>query len=192
MRIGLIADTHLPSTIRLPWPEVATAFQGVDLILHAGDIVTASILDWLEAVAPVLAALGNNDFDLDDPRVQPTITLDVEGWRIGMLHDVTSGLRFDSPVDVLISGHTHYERLELVDGVVHANSGSPTLPHHQSTRLGTVGLLDVRAERLTAQVIRLGDGPPTAAGIALPNPGVELRLEVSRQELLESRQAARR
>ena len=40
MRIGLISDTHLPSSIRDPWPEVALAFRQVDLILHAGDIVT--------------------------------------------------------------------------------------------------------------------------------------------------------
>ncbi len=182
MRIGLIADTHLPSTIREPWPEVATAFQGVDLILHAGDIVTPGVLDWLERIAPVLAALGNNDFDMDDPRVKPTQALDAEGWRIGMLHDVTSGVQFDAPVDVVISGHTHYERLALVDGVVYVNSGSPTLPHHLSTRLGTVGLIDVDAERLSAKIVRLGDG--TAA---LPNPGAELRQEVSRRELLESR-----
>ena len=187
MRIGLIADTHLPSTIREPWPEVATAFRDVELILHAGDIVTSGVLDWLERIAPVLAALGNNDFDLDDPRVKPTHTLDVEGWRIGMLHDVTSGIRFESPVDVLVSGHTHYERLALLDGVVYANSGSPTLPHHLSTRLGTVGVIEVDAERLSARIVRLGDG--TAA---LPNPGVELQLEVSRRELLESRCSARR
>ena len=182
MRIGLIADTHLPSTIREPWPEVATAFRDVDLILHAGDIVTSSVLNWLERIAPVLAALGNNDFDMDDPRVKPTQTIDAEGWRIGMLHDVTSGVQFDAPVDVVISGHTHYERLELIDGVVHVNSGSPTLPHHQSTRLGTVGLIDVDADRLSARIVRLGDG--TAA---LPNPGVELSLEISHRELLESR-----
>ena len=189
MRIGLIADTHLPSTIREPWPEVAEAFRDVDLILHAGDIVTSSVLDWLERIAPVLAALGNNDFDLDDPRVKPTHTLDAEGWRIGMLHDVTSGVQVDVPVDVLVSGHTHYERLALLDGVVYANSGSPTLPHHQSTRLGTVGLIEVDADRLTAIVVRLGDGP-SKGGAVLPNPGVELRLEVSRRDLLESRRSA--
>jgi predicted phosphodiesterase len=46
MRIGLIADTHLPSSIREPWPEVASAFRGVDLILHAGDIVTPPTTFW--------------------------------------------------------------------------------------------------------------------------------------------------
>ena len=48
MRIGLLTDTHLPSTIRDLWDEVRTAFAGVDLILHGGDIVTPRVIDWLE------------------------------------------------------------------------------------------------------------------------------------------------
>ncbi len=58
MRIGLLTDTHLPSTIRELWPEVRAAFTGVDLILHSGDIVTPGVLDWLEDIAPTLAAKG--------------------------------------------------------------------------------------------------------------------------------------
>ena len=182
MRIGLISDTHLPSSIREPWPEVAEAFRQVDLILHAGDIVTPRILDWLEGIAPVLAALGNNDFGMEDPRVQPVQILDVEGWRLGLIHDVTSGVQIDRPVDILVSGHTHYERLSHLDGVVHINPGSATLPHHLSTRLGTVGLLDIERERLSATIMRLGDGP-LAGGAILPNPGQELHLEVLRDGL---------
>lgn len=177
MRIGLISDTHLPSSIREPWPEVAQAFRQVDLILHAGDIVTPRILDWLEGIAPVLAALGNDDFGMDDPRVRPVQVLDVEGWRLGLIHDTTSGVRFDRAVDILVSGHTHYERLAHLDGVVHVNPGSATLPHHFSTRLGTVGILDIERERLSAAILRLGDGP------LLPNPGRELRLEITREGL---------
>jgi putative phosphoesterase len=182
MRIGLISDTHLPSSIREPWVEVARAFSRVDLILHAGDIVTPRILDWLEDFAPVIAALGNNDFGMDDPRVKPVQTLDVEGWRLGLIHDTTSGAQFKHSVDILVSGHTHYERLAHVDGVVHVNSGSATLPHHYSTRLGTVGILDLERERLVATIVRLGDGP-LANGTLLPNPGQELRLEVARDGL---------
>jgi len=182
MRIGLISDTHLPSSIREPWPEVAQAFSQVDLILHAGDIVTPRILDWLEDIAPVLAALGNNDFGLDDPRVKPVQVLDVEGWRLGLIHDVTSGVHFKRPVDIVVSGHTHYERLTHLDGVVHVNPGSATLPHHYSTRLGTVGILDVERARIATTIIRLGDGP-LADGTLLPNPGRELHLEVPRDGL---------
>ncbi len=182
MRIGLISDTHLPSSIREPWPEVAQAFSQVDLILHAGDIVTPRILDWLEDIAPVMAALGNNDFGMDDPRVRPVQTLDIEGWRLGLIHDVTFGVQFKRPVDIVVSGHTHYERLTHLDGVVHVNPGSATLPHHYSTRLGTVGILDVERARLAMTIIRLGDGP-LANGTLLPNPGRELHLEVPRDGL---------
>ena len=51
MRIGLVTDTHLPSTIRHLWDEVKDVFAGVDLILHGGDIVTPRVLDWLEEIA---------------------------------------------------------------------------------------------------------------------------------------------
>jgi predicted phosphodiesterase len=139
-------------------------------------------LDWLEDIAPVLAALGNNDFGMDDPRVKPVQTLDVQGWMLGMVHDITSGVKFDSPVDIIVSGHTHYELLENRDGMVHINSGSATLPHHYSTRLGTVGILNVKPHLLTASTIRLGDGPMTCDTL-LPNPGQELRLDVTRNGL---------
>ena len=49
--VGVISDTHNPSVGVLPPPEVAIAFQGVDVILHAGDIYVPSCLDWLEAIA---------------------------------------------------------------------------------------------------------------------------------------------
>ena len=185
MRIGLLSDTHIPDgTIRDPWPEVAEAFQGVDLILHGGDIVHPRCLDWLERIAPVLAALGNNDAGLEtDPRVKPTQILEIEGWRLGLIHDLEPEDRpvsylmehfFREPVDIMVSGHTHWERLELRDGVLMINSGSPNLPHLFSTRLGTVGLLDIQLHQVTASVLRLGDGP-------LPNPGRELFLEVPRE-----------
>jgi putative phosphoesterase len=54
--IGVISDTH-----GLLRPEVADAFGGVGLILHAGDIGTAEILDQLRKIAPVVAVRGNND-----------------------------------------------------------------------------------------------------------------------------------
>ena len=91
MLIGLISDTHLPSSIRDLWPEVTSAFQNVDLILHAGDIVAPRILDRLEDIAPVVAALGNADFDMEDPRVQPVQRLEYEGWKLCLIHNSSSG-----------------------------------------------------------------------------------------------------
>ena len=49
--VGVIADTH-----GLLRPEVAAAFAGVSMILHAGDVGGPSILDALSAIAPVTGA----------------------------------------------------------------------------------------------------------------------------------------
>src|SRR5262245_64920579 len=74
----------------------------------------------------------------------------------------------DEHVDIIITGHTHYERLTYREGVLQINSGSPTHPHLWSTRLGTVGLLDLAPGKITARVIRLGELPE------LRNPGKEM------------------
>ena len=184
MRIGLLTDTHLPSSIRELWDEVREVFTGVDLILHGGDMFSGRVLDWLEDIAPTLAARGNNDASWVDPRVQDCQILDLEGWRLVMLHDMEPE---DRPIaellkrhlrnehaDILVTGHTHFERLDYRDGVVQINSGSPTHPHQYSTRLGTVGLLDLAPGKLTAQIVRLGDLP------GLRNPGQELSLSLSK------------
>ena len=58
MIIGVLSDTH--GTIH---PRLVPLFhaEGVDLILHAGDVCTPEVLDELSAYAPVRVALGNND-----------------------------------------------------------------------------------------------------------------------------------
>lgn len=177
MRIGVVADTHLPALFRQLdglGPECAAFLSGVDLVLHAGDVTSASVLDWLEQFAPVVAATGNND-DFCDPRLKPVQYVNALGWRIGMVHDLTPEARplaemrakhFDRPVDVMIAGHTHLERLREEDGLLLVNPGSPILPHHRETRLGTGALLEVEAACIRAEIVVLGET------LGRPNPGV--------------------
>ncbi len=61
MRIGLITDTHIPDAAGELPARIAEIFDGVDLILHAGDVYQSSVLDELERIAPVLVALGDDD-----------------------------------------------------------------------------------------------------------------------------------
>ena len=181
MRIGLLSDTHQNNRRPELWEEVREAFAGVDLILHAGDIVAPGVLDWLERIAPTLAARGNNDLGWADPRLKERHDLELAGWRIAMVHDMEPEER---PIDLLVerfldghrphvifTGHTHYERLERRDGVLQINSGSPTQPHLFSPRLGTVGLLELEPGALRARVLRLGETP------GLRNPARELDFE---------------
>ena len=185
MRVAVLTDTHLPGLVRSLddlGPEPAAFFSQADLILHSGDLTSPRVLDWLEQFADVVAATGNND-PIDDDRSREVQVLELEGWRLGMTHDLVpetrpvSELRTpfpDGPLDIMIAGHTHLERLERRDGVVIMNSGSPTFPHHKSLRLGTVGLLTLDSSRLHARIVTLGETP------GRPNPGTAMELTLTR------------
>ena len=187
VRVALIADTHLPSLIREldelgsgPRELLATA----DLILHGGDVTAPSVLDWCEAFAPVLVAKGNNDI-FEHPSLAERHLLDLEGWRLGMTHELRPESRPISVllqdglggerVDVLVAGDTHVERLEFREDVLFVNPGSPTLPHHKEYRLGTAAVLDIERDRIRAEVIVLGQTE------GRPNPGSGSTLELVRE-----------
>ena len=61
MRVVVLADTHAPRRWRACPPRVAAELRGADLILHADDVCTASVLTELADYAPVVAVPGNND-----------------------------------------------------------------------------------------------------------------------------------
>ena len=188
MRVALIADTHLPSLIRQLdelGPEAGDFLATADLILHAGDVTAPSVVEWCEQFAPMLIAQGNNDL-FEHPRMADRQMLDLEGWRVGMTHELRPESRpipalldqhlEGERVDVLIAGDTHLERLEFRDDVLFVNPGSPTLPHHKEYRLGTVGLLDIERDRIHAEIQVLGETEGS------PNPGTASTLDITRED----------
>lgn len=109
MRIGLISDTH--GKLR---NEVFARFEGVDLILHAGDVGRPDILADLAAIAPVKAVYGNTDgFDVRSSCPE-MVEVDEAGKRIVVVHGHLLGsptpqnLRAAYPdAAVIVYGHTH-------------------------------------------------------------------------------------
>ncbi len=126
MRIGLISDTH--GRLR---NEVFTLFEGVDRILHAGDIGPLGILTDLEAIAPVTAVWGNTDrFDVRE-RVREVAQLELDGREVVVIHGHQLGsprpgsLRAAHPeADVIVYGHTHRPLVDDGEGVLVVNPGS--------------------------------------------------------------------
>ena len=171
VRIGLISDTHIPrDTIALP-PHVAEAFKGVDLILHAGDIYTTEVLDYLETIAPVLATEGNGDWQFPaDDRFGDNLVITINGLSLGITHAINypgalpedfkrvNKAKFGRPVDIIVFGDTHMELVENYNGVLLVNPGSPTIPSGRF-ELGTVAVLEITGSRAEARIIRLRDLP---------------------------------
>lgn len=121
--IGLISDTH-----GLLRPEVFKAFEGVDLILHAGD-VGEGVLAELETIAPVRAVYGNTD-PPGMPGLSKAIDMTAEGVRIHVSHGHEVGsptperllARYDA--DVIVYGHTHRQLVTNADGRWVVNPGA--------------------------------------------------------------------
>lgn len=182
MRIGLLTDTHLPGLIRTLdelGPLPSQFLSSVDLILHGGDLTSPIVLDWCEQFAPVICSTGNND-PIPDPRMKEVQVLELEGWTVGMIHSLEGQFRpikdlqslFPTEVEIMISGHTHKERLEYREGVLLINSGSITFPQHKEVRLGTVGILELEPGIARAEIFPLGETKGS------PNPGETLCLEI--------------
>lgn len=125
MIVGLIADTH-----GLVRPEALLALGGVDLILHAGDVGGAAVLEALRGIAPTEAVFGNVD-DPRDPTLAAERTVTVEGITIHVSHGHELGrpapalLRVRYAGDVLVFGHTHRALVERgADGRLVVNPGA--------------------------------------------------------------------
>ncbi|MFC1974275.1 metallophosphoesterase family protein [Chloroflexota bacterium] len=168
MRIGLISDTHIPEAVKALPPEVSEAFQGVDLILHAGDIYILSVLDELERVAPILAAKGDDDYGLRDKRIEEIHNLTIEGltiwlshtsytWNIHSAH-YPAKKQFEKTPDIIVSGHTHSPIVESHNGTLFINPGSATFPNYQ-IKLGTVAILTIISGKAEVQIVHLEPSP---------------------------------
>jgi len=154
VKVVVLADTHAPRRWRSCPPRVAEHLRGADLIVHAGDVCTAAVLDELAGYAPVRAVCGNNDGpDVVAWGAPETLELDLDGLRVAMVHDSgpaagrNDRMRRRFPAaDLVVFGHSHIP-LDSVDGGVRIfNPGSPTDRRRQPH--GTLGVLQIRNGRL--------------------------------------------
>jgi putative phosphoesterase len=114
MRIAVISDTH----DRLP-PHVAEAIAAADEIWHLGDVTTKALLASVREIGPpVRNVRGNCDFCADWPE---TDDLELQGFKIRLIHIPPK--RPPAGFDLLLHGHTHVPRDEMIGGVRYLNPG---------------------------------------------------------------------
>lgn len=144
--IGLIADTHMPERWAALPPAIFTIFQGVDLLLHVGDIGELWVLDQLSTIAPVVAVHGNDD-TADAQRELPYQQLiTVSSTRILLTHGHFQDATIEQMVlrrgqwapmltrhaeraqqaaaQIIISGHTHVPMTTTHHGIQFINPGA--------------------------------------------------------------------
>ena len=180
--IGVISDTHGYLD-----PAVCELFTGVDLIIHAGDVVDPAILSALERVAPVVAVAGNVEAGGLAERLPKEAAGELAGVRYVVGHKRKRllkrlaagriGLGADgSRPDLVIYGHEHVPSAAWVDGTLHLNPGSATAPDEEDDD-PTVAIVTAGPTGLAVRFIPLQRKPveesvarPEAAHVQLGTP----------------------
>ena len=130
------------------------------MILHAGDVCIADVLDELSTYAPVRAVLGNNDgADVAAWGAPEELRFELDGLPVAMVHDAGPATgraarmhrRFPE-AQLVVFGHSHVPLNETADGVQIFNPGSPTDRRRQPH--GTLGILDIdHGQLLSARIV---------------------------------------
>ncbi len=124
IRIGVLADTHIPVKVRALPARVIAALRGVDRILHAGDLVDLSLLDELARIAPTDAVAGNNDPPEVVERLGFRKLIEIGPVRVGLVHGhrgrgrntpdraTRAFAREPRPPAAVVFGHSHLPLLK--------------------------------------------------------------------------------
>lgn len=155
----MIADTHLPRGERRLPARCLELLRRAELILHAGDVKTAGVLDDLRALGPPVEAVHGN---ADEPVLRELLparrVVAVGEARIGLVHVPGPASGRESRLagwfpdcDAIVYGHTHVAQAERFGGVWILNPGSPTERRRSPAR--SMLLLEVAGKTLVPELV---------------------------------------
>ena len=163
MLIAILSDTHLPRSGRRLPDACVERIEAADLVLHAGDFMTASAYREIEAIGPPLAAVHGNVDDAELRRLLPEErVVEAGGARIALLHEggprprrlERMRARFGDRADALVFGHSHmplHERAD--DGFQIFNPGSPT--ERRRAPAHTMGMARIDGGQVVFELVEL-------------------------------------
>lgn len=148
--IGVISDTH-----GLLRPEAVAALAGSQLIIHAGDVGDAAILERLRRIAPLHAVRGNVDVEPWARELPETAVVEAAGLSLYVIHNIADlDLKPQAAgFAAVIFGHSHQPEIENRKGVLYFNPGSAG-PRRFRLPV-TVGCLRIAAGKIVAELLPL-------------------------------------
>jgi len=162
MKIGIIADTHIPiKGSELP-EELLKVLKDCDLILHAGDLVDISVIETLKKISNVEAVHGNMDSGKIQSLLPDKKVLEVSGKKICLTHgcgnpdnmiELLQKKFLSQKPDIIVFGHSHRPINEYIEGILFFNPGSPTDTIFAPYR--SYGIIEIKYGKIKAEIHKL-------------------------------------
>ncbi len=162
MIIGVLSDTHINNKTEKLSLKLIQALKGVDMIIHAGDMVDLSVIEQLKSICPNIQAVSGN---MDPQQVKNVFPekaiIEAAGYRIGLIHGMGkpdnlinwAGSVFKKDkVNVIIFGHSHNGVNLLKNNILYFNPGSPT--DTIFAKDNTCGIIEINA-KVNAKLVKV-------------------------------------
>lgn len=163
MRIGVIADTHIPDRAKnIPF-QILEDFKNADMVIHGGDLVDLSVLDKLRTVClDIKAVWGNMDpYDVRT-RLPEKEIVKIGNYRIGIMHgygppnnliDLMTDVFKNDNLNLIIFGHSHSPLNEKRGNILYFNPGSPT--DKIFSPYNSYGIIEINDKGMEAKIIKI-------------------------------------
>ncbi len=156
-KIGVISDTHIPTRKKFLPEKIKSNLKGCDFIIHCGDIVSESVITFLNTICPVYAVKGN--MDSDDIKYPEELIFKInEKYILCIAHGGGSPFDLKNRMykkfmsykpDSIIFGHSHFPAYEEFAGIKFFNPGSATC----GISANTIGIISFFGDEILCEII---------------------------------------
>ena len=161
MLIGIVSDTHnnLKSI-----DKIIALFneEKVSTVIHTGDIASATSLEkFSELSCRLVGVYGNNDRnEIGIKEVaennnflfqEPPNVITLDNKNLAIFHEpdfIDDFLKQNENIDVVIHGHTHRYRKEIINGVLFFNPGECAGMNEGRNAIGILNLKSLETKRI--------------------------------------------
>ena len=144
LKLGILSDSHTKTDLHKEAIRHLLA-QGVEYLIHAGDIILEEHLQMLEdAPVPYVCVYGNNDTSLIPLYGQYKMYREPHYFNIGDLKLKLMHMPYymNADADIVISGHTHMFDCSLNGKTLFINSGEVCAREKPLTECAVVEVVD--------------------------------------------------
>lgn len=162
MRIGVIADTHIPDRAKDIPKQVLDDFKDVDMVIHGGDLIDLSVLKKIKTVCTnIKAVYGNMDHYEVRENLPEKEIFKIENYRVGVMHgygapsnliELLERLFKNDNVNLIIFGHSHTALCEKKNNILYFNPGSPT--DKIFSAYNSYGIIEIN-DKIEARIIKI-------------------------------------